>query len=69
MKGTVIWFDPAKGYGFLKSSTTGDEYFAHHSVIEMTGYRTLVKDQAVEFDVEAGGPKNRLQAVNVRLIK
>lgn len=67
MQGLVVWFDNAKGYGFIKATTTGDEYFAHHSEIEMEGYRTLKPEQAVEFLVEMG-PKGRMQAVNVKVV-
>ena len=68
MTGFVVWFDAARGYGFVKSSTTGDEFFAHHSAIEMEGYRTLKKDQPVEFTVGMG-PKGKIQVESVRVVK
>lgn len=63
MNGTVIWFK--QSFGFVKSDTTGDEFFVHQSEIDMSGFRTLKAGQAVRFDVELG-PKGRPQAVNVR---
>ena len=68
MLGSVIWFDNARGYGFIKSTTTGDEYFTHFSVIECDGYKSLKKDQEVEFEVGMG-PKGKLQVESVRVAK
>lgn len=68
MKGNCVWFSAPKGFGFVKASTTGDEYFVHFSQIDCEGYKTLNKDDAVEYDVELG-PKGRPQAVNVRVVK
>jgi CspA family cold shock protein len=61
-KGTVKWFNNAKGYGFIQRST-GEDVFVHFSAIEMQGYRTLDNGSEVEFVVKEG-PKG-LQAENV----
>jgi CspA family cold shock protein len=63
--GTVKWFNPGKGYGFI-SRLSGDDVFVHYSSIEGEGYRNLDEGQQVEFDVEqsAKGP----HAVHVRAI-
>ncbi len=61
-KGTVKWFNNAKGYGFIQRST-GEDVFVHFSAIEMQGYRTLDNGSEVEFVVKQG-PKG-LQAENV----
>jgi CspA family cold shock protein len=61
-KGTVKWFNGAKGYGFIQRST-GEDVFVHYSVIQETGYRTLNEGDAVEFEC-IKGPKG-LQAQNV----
>jgi CspA family cold shock protein len=58
INGTVKWFNPSKGYGFI--ARDGDEdVFVHQSAIQAEGYRTLQEGQRVEFEVEAGakGPK------------
>lgn len=62
--GTVKWFNPAKGYGFI-SREGGKDLFVHFSAIQDAGmgYRNLNEGDRVEFDVEEGqkGP----QATNV----
>jgi len=61
-KGTVKWFNAAKGFGFIQRES-GDDVFVHFSAIEASGYRTLDEGAAVEFEVKQG-PKG-LQAENV----
>jgi len=68
MKGTVIFFNAAKGWGFIKNSEDGTEVFVHHTGIIATGYRELKKDQKVSFDTEMGD-KGKLQAINVKVVK
>ncbi|MEG1635466.1 MAG: cold-shock protein [Rikenellaceae bacterium] len=65
MKGTVKWFDGAKGYGFITAETGGD-LFVHYTGINKDGFRGLEQDQQVEFDMEDG--KKGPQAVNVSVI-
>lgn len=62
-KGTVKWFNAAKGYGFIQRST-GEDVFVHYKSVEMDGFRTLKEGETVEFDIEQG-PKG-LQAVKVK---
>jgi cold shock protein len=59
MRGTVKWFNAAKGFGFISPSDGGDDVFAHYSAIEMDGYKTLTEGQEVEYELEQGpkGPK------------
>jgi cold shock protein len=63
--GTVKWFSPEKGFGFI-TQADGPDVFVHYSGITGEGYRNLEEGQAVEFDVVDGqkGP----QAQNVRLV-
>lgn len=48
MLGTVKWFEDQKGYGFI-TGNDGSSYFAHHSHIDDTGFRSLDAGQTVEF--------------------
>ncbi|MGQ9477659.1 MAG: cold-shock protein [Candidatus Bipolaricaulia bacterium] len=61
-KGTVKWFNNAKGYGFI-AQDDGQELFVHFSGIRAQGFKSLREGQAVQFDIEqdAKGPR----AVNV----
>ncbi len=61
-KGTVKWFNGAKGFGFIQRQT-GDDVFVHFRAIVGDGYKTLNEGDDVQFDVEQG-PKG-LQALNV----
>ena len=63
--GTVKWFSPEKGFGFI-TQEGGPDVFVHFSAITGEGYRNLEEGQAVEFEVTQGqkGP----QATNVRLV-
>jgi len=65
MRGTVKWFNPKKGYGFITKDEGGD-VFVHYSAIDMEGFRTLQEGQKVEFDIQNSekGP----QAVNVKVL-
>ena len=65
-QGTVKWFNPDKGYGFI-SREDGDDLFVHFSEIQGDGFKTLDEGQAVEFDVTAG-QNGKMQASNVRKI-
>lgn len=60
--GTVKWFNPEKGYGFI-SQDEGDDVFVHFSAIQGTGFKTLEEGQPVSFNI-ADGPKGK-QAENV----
>lgn len=62
--GTVKWFNPEKGYGFITPDEGGKDLFVHYSAIQADGFKTLNEGQRVEFEVTQGqkGP----QAVNVR---
>ena len=65
-KGTVKWFNDSKGFGFITPDDGGKELFAHHSSIQMDGYKSLKEGQAVEFDAVDGqkGPAaSRIRAV------
>jgi len=60
--GTVKWFSPKKGYGFI-TMEDGQEVFVHYTAIDGNGFRSLEQGEQVRFEV-AQGPKG-LQASNV----
>ncbi|HMA91024.1 MAG TPA: cold-shock protein [Burkholderiales bacterium] len=52
--GTVKWFNDSKGFGFITPDDGGKDLFAHHSSIQMDGYKSLKETQKVSFDVVDG---------------
>jgi cold shock protein len=66
--GTVKWFNPEKGFGFITRENGEKDVFVHHSAIQGSGFKTLNEGERVEFDVVQGqkGPAaenvNRLDA-------
>ena len=60
--GTVKWFNPRKGYGFI-ATTDGQDIFVHYSCISGDGYKSLAEGDPVTFDVVEGD--KGLRAENV----
>ena len=58
MKGTVKWFNNAKGFGFI-GREDGPDVFVHYSAVIADGYKTLQEGDLVEFDIVQGqkGPQ------------
>ncbi len=58
LKGTVRWFNNAKGYGFL-GQNGGPDVFVHYSAITAEGFKTLEQGEMVEFEIVPGekGPQ------------
>ena len=52
--GTVKWFNPAKGYGFIEPEGGGADAFVHISAVERAGLSTLNEGQKVSYDLEPG---------------
>jgi CspA family cold shock protein len=64
-KGSVKWFNPSKGYGFITRDSGGD-VFVHFQSIQSDGFKTLEEGQQVEFTVAEG--KKGLQAQDVTVV-
>ena len=62
-KGTVKWFNDAKGFGFLRIDGQDEDIFVHYSAVQAEGFRSLNEGEAVEFEV-IKGPKG-MKAENV----
>lgn len=66
IRGTVKWFNNAKGFGFI-GREDGPDVFVHYSAIQSDGYKSLQEGDQVEFDIGQGqkGP----QAENVTRVQ
>lgn len=62
-KGTVKWFNNAKGFGFIRTDDEDEDIFVHHTSIQSDGYRTLKQGEVVEFELTKGD--KGLKAENV----
>jgi CspA family cold shock protein len=65
--GTVKWFNPTKGYGFIQPSggSSGKDVFVHISAVERAGLRSLNEGQAVEYEIESNRGKE--SAINLKV--
>ncbi len=52
--GTVKWFNPTKGFGFIAPDDGGKDAFVHISAVEQAGLGSLREGQKVEFELVAG---------------
>lgn len=64
--GKVKWFNNAKGYGFVRPDSGGDDLFVHYSYICMDGYKSLKAGQLISYEVREA-PKG-LHAMNIAVI-
>jgi CspA family cold shock protein len=64
-KGTVKWFNPTKGFGFIQPSTGGKDVFVHISAVEKAGLSTLNEGQTVEYEEVANRGKTSAEHLKV----
>jgi CspA family cold shock protein len=65
-KGTVKWFNPAKGYGFIQpQGGGGKDVFVHISAVERAGLTTLNEGQVVEFEIVDNRGKSSAENLKV----
>ena len=66
-KGTVKWFNPTKGYGFIQpSGGGGQDVFVHISAVEQAGLSSLNEGQNVEYEVESNRGKESAVRLKVK---
>jgi cold shock protein len=63
--GTVKWFNPTKGYGFIQPEDGSQDVFVHISAVERSGIGNLHEGQKVSFDLERGD-RGKTSAVNLK---
>lgn len=63
--GTVKWFNPAKGYGFIAPDDGAKDVFVHISAVERSGMGNLREGQRVSFELERG-QQGKVAAVNLK---
>src|SRR5206468_6427870 len=64
-KGTVKWFNPTKGYGFIKPSSGDKDVFVHISAVERAGLRSLNEGKEVEYELVTN--RGRTSAENLKV--
>ena len=63
--GTVKWFNPTKGYGFIQPEDGSQDVFVHISAVERSGIGNLQEGQKLSFDLERG-QQGKTSAVNLK---
>ena len=66
MIGTVKWFNPDKGFGFIQPEGGAKDVFVHISAVERAGLRSLTEGQKVSFDVQSERGKDA--AANLQVV-
>ena len=64
-RGTVKWFNPTKGYGFIQPQGGGKDVLVHVSAVERAGLSTLNEGQVVEFEVAENRGKSSAENLKV----
>jgi CspA family cold shock protein len=63
--GTVKWFNPTKGYGFIQPAGGGKDVFVHISAVERAGLSTLNEGQSIEYEIVENRGKSSAENLKV----
>jgi len=64
--GTVKWFNPTKGYGFIQPQDGGKDVFVHISAVERAGLSSLNEGQVVEYELVTNRGKQAAENLKTR---
>ncbi|WP_353186544.1 cold-shock protein [Bosea sp. (in: a-proteobacteria)] len=65
--GTVKWFNPDKGFGFIQPEGGGQDAFVHISAVERAGLRTLQEGQKVSYELVQDKRSGKVSADNLQV--
>ena len=64
--GTVKWFNPTKGYGFIQSQDGSRDVFVHISAVEHAGLSSLNEGQTIDYEIVSNRGKQSAENIKVR---
>jgi CspA family cold shock protein len=64
--GTVKWFNPTKGYGFVQPSDGGKDVFVHISAVEKAGLSSLNEGQQISYDIVSNRGKDSAENLKIK---
>lgn len=64
--GTVKWFNPSKGYGFIQPDDGGKDVFVHISALERAGFTTLAEGQKLSYELATN--RGKTSAANLKAL-
>jgi cold shock protein len=64
--GTVKWFNPTKGFGFIQPESGGNDVFVHITAVQKAGLPGLDENAKVEYELES--QRGKTSAVNLKLL-
>ena len=66
--GTVKWFNPTKGFGFIQPDGGGPDAFVHISAVERAGMREIVEGQKIGYEMEPDRKSGKMSASNLKAV-